>query len=241
MLAVRSDGSFSGEGPRSRRHRRTAAMRLIVQPYDEDDDDYYFFPFPSNGALVEWNWQGKTEELGEKPIPVSLCPPQIPYGLTRDRTRACAVGGRRLTAWAMARPKATVGVMICWNGYLCIGWDVSVLSGTSLCWAGRLYCVERIRLYGMCVGCNVFLDLCSFSGTTVSDLFLLCPPWRVSKYAQLHTCIWMAYIYKYHTMSGGRIPVEARFSALVQTGAGVHPASYTMVPALFFFGGGGRG
>jgi hypothetical protein len=25
---------------------------------------------------------GKTEVLGEKPVPVTLCPPQIPYGLT---------------------------------------------------------------------------------------------------------------------------------------------------------------
>jgi hypothetical protein len=30
---------------------RTAALRLIMQPYDEDEDD--FCPFPSNGALVE--------------------------------------------------------------------------------------------------------------------------------------------------------------------------------------------
>jgi hypothetical protein len=45
---------FSGEGPRSRRYGRTAALRFIVQPYDEDDDDdYYFCPFPSNGAPVE--------------------------------------------------------------------------------------------------------------------------------------------------------------------------------------------
>jgi hypothetical protein len=63
-----------------------------------------FCPFPSNGAPVEWNWHGKPEELGEKPVPVSLCPPQIPHGLTWDRTRAFAVGGRRLTAWALARP-----------------------------------------------------------------------------------------------------------------------------------------
>jgi hypothetical protein len=63
-----------------------------------------FCPFPSNGAPMEWNWQGKTEELGEKPVPVPLCPPQIPHGLTRDRTRASAVRGRRLTAWTMARP-----------------------------------------------------------------------------------------------------------------------------------------
>jgi hypothetical protein len=66
-----------------------------------------FWPFRSNGAPVEWNWQGKAEELGEKPVPVPLCPPQIPRRLTRDRTRASAVGGRRLTAWAMARPTRT--------------------------------------------------------------------------------------------------------------------------------------
>jgi hypothetical protein len=64
----------------------------------------FFFIFPSNGAPVEWNWQGKTEVLGEKSVPVPLCPPQIPHGLTRDRTPVSAVGGQRLTAWAMSRP-----------------------------------------------------------------------------------------------------------------------------------------
>jgi hypothetical protein len=34
---------FSGEGPRSRRYGRTAAMRLIGQPYDEEEDDYYYY------------------------------------------------------------------------------------------------------------------------------------------------------------------------------------------------------
>jgi hypothetical protein len=51
--------------------------------------------------------QGKTEELGEKPIPVPLFPPQIPHGLTRPRTRASAVRGRRLTTCAMARQSVT--------------------------------------------------------------------------------------------------------------------------------------
>jgi hypothetical protein len=32
---------FFGEGPRSRRYGRTAALRLILQPCDEDDDDYF--------------------------------------------------------------------------------------------------------------------------------------------------------------------------------------------------------
>jgi hypothetical protein len=57
------------------------------------------FVFPCNGAPVEWNWHGETEVLGGKPVPVPLCPPLIPHGLTRDRTRASAVRGRRLTAW----------------------------------------------------------------------------------------------------------------------------------------------
>jgi hypothetical protein len=48
-------------------------------------------------ATVEWYWQGKAEELGEKPVPVPLCPPQI-----SQRTRASAARYRRLTAWHMA-------------------------------------------------------------------------------------------------------------------------------------------
>jgi hypothetical protein len=55
-------------------------------------------------TTVEWYWQGKTEELGEEPFPMPLCPPQIPHGLTRARTWDFAVRSRRLTAWAMARP-----------------------------------------------------------------------------------------------------------------------------------------
>jgi hypothetical protein len=49
------------------------------------------------GAMVEWYWQGKTEELEEKAIPVPLCPPQIPYGLTRARARASTMRSRRQT------------------------------------------------------------------------------------------------------------------------------------------------
>jgi hypothetical protein len=49
--------------------------------------------------------RGKPKYSAEKPVPVPLCPPQILRGVTpQDRTRASAVRGRRLTAWAMARP-----------------------------------------------------------------------------------------------------------------------------------------
>jgi hypothetical protein len=58
--------------------------------------------------VMEHRWNeidgGKTEVLGEKPVPVPFQPPQIPHGLTWDPTRASEVRGRRLTAWAMARP-----------------------------------------------------------------------------------------------------------------------------------------
>jgi len=49
-------------------------------------------------ATVEWYWQGKTEELGEKPVPVPLCPPQIPHGLTGSLTRVSKMRGLRPTA-----------------------------------------------------------------------------------------------------------------------------------------------
>jgi hypothetical protein len=64
--------------------------------------------FESDGGIIYW--QGKTEELGEKPAPVPLCPPQIPYRLNRARTRASAVRRRRLTTWVMARPRAVASL-----------------------------------------------------------------------------------------------------------------------------------
>jgi hypothetical protein len=50
-------------------------------------------------ALVEKYWQRK------KPVPVLLCPSQIPHILARNWTQASAVTGRKLTAWSMAWPK----------------------------------------------------------------------------------------------------------------------------------------
>jgi hypothetical protein len=42
---------FIIEGPRSRCYGRTAALRLIVQPYDENDEFFLLCRF--NGAQVE--------------------------------------------------------------------------------------------------------------------------------------------------------------------------------------------
>jgi hypothetical protein len=62
---------------------------LLCNPCNEDEEkgDQFFSIFQ---ALLEWNWQGKTEVFGGKPVPVPLCPPQIPHGLTRDLTRTSA-------------------------------------------------------------------------------------------------------------------------------------------------------
>jgi hypothetical protein len=46
------------------------------------------------GALVQQYWQEKTEALGQS---VPLYPPQIPHGLTWDRTRASVMWGHWVT------------------------------------------------------------------------------------------------------------------------------------------------
>ena len=44
---------------------------------------------------------GKTEEHGEKIVHLPLCPPKKPHVLNWDRTRACTVRGREMTANTM--------------------------------------------------------------------------------------------------------------------------------------------
>jgi hypothetical protein len=96
---------FFTEEPRNRCHGRTAAlMGYCATLWGRWWRSLVFFVYPCNGAPMEWNWQGKTEVLGEKLVPVPLCPPQIPHGPIRNRTWVSAVSGRRITARAMARP-----------------------------------------------------------------------------------------------------------------------------------------
>jgi hypothetical protein len=49
-----------------------------------DDDDY--------GAVGGMRIDRGNRSTRRKPVPVPLCPPQIPYDLTCDRTGAAAVG-----------------------------------------------------------------------------------------------------------------------------------------------------
>jgi hypothetical protein len=55
---------------------------------------------------------GEMKELGEKPVPVPLCPPQTPHGLTQVQTRASMVRGWRLTASAMAQPRSILSYCV---------------------------------------------------------------------------------------------------------------------------------
>jgi hypothetical protein len=41
---------------------------------------------------------GKLKNVGKKPVPVSLCPPEIPHGLTWERSWASTVTAQRLIA-----------------------------------------------------------------------------------------------------------------------------------------------
>jgi hypothetical protein len=53
-------------------------------------------------AMVEWHWQGKTEVLAEKPVPVPLCAPQIPHGSCPAPIKvdqgSCTTGPRNIMA-----------------------------------------------------------------------------------------------------------------------------------------------
>jgi hypothetical protein len=55
-----------------------------------------FFVFLCKWSADGMKLTGKPKYSGKKPVPMPLRPPQIPHGLTRDRTRASAVRGRHV-------------------------------------------------------------------------------------------------------------------------------------------------
>jgi hypothetical protein len=62
-------------------------------------DDYY-----GRGAVGGMRNGRGNRSTRRKPAPVPLCPQQIPHDLTWARTRAAAVGSRRLTVRGVVRP-----------------------------------------------------------------------------------------------------------------------------------------
>jgi hypothetical protein len=97
---------FSREDPRCRRYGRTAALRLLLQPKDED---YIFVLF----LVMEHRWNETDREepknSGGKPVPVPLCPPQIPHGptpvsnpgLRRGKSAAKRLSHGRALVWKL--------------------------------------------------------------------------------------------------------------------------------------------
>jgi hypothetical protein len=75
---------------------------LLYRPRMIDDDC---------GAIGGMRVGRGNRSTRRKPASVPIYPPQIPHDLTRARTRAAAVGNRRLTAWAMARPSLYVNII----------------------------------------------------------------------------------------------------------------------------------
>jgi hypothetical protein len=93
---------------------------------------YYAFSRWYEFGERRWNdIDGKTEELGEKPIPVPLCPPQIPHGLTQALTRASMVRGWWLTTWAMARPSLNSYINIPNSLRILFNWITSFLRSVN--------------------------------------------------------------------------------------------------------------
>jgi hypothetical protein len=72
---------------------RRPLIGLLYQPRMIDDDEY--------GVVGGMRIGRGNRSTRRKPAPVPLCLPQIPHELLWARTRAAAVGSRRLTAWAM--------------------------------------------------------------------------------------------------------------------------------------------
>jgi hypothetical protein len=81
---------------------RRPLIGLLYLPRMIDDDEC--------GAVGGMRIGRGNRSTRRKPATVPLCPPQIPHDLTWSRTQAAAVGSRRLTAWAMARP----GLRLTW-------------------------------------------------------------------------------------------------------------------------------
>jgi len=67
----------------------------------------------NGGIILTEEWRG-AEELGEKPVPLPFCPPQISHRQPRDRNRPYAFRGRSPNAWAAHRARYTNNKDILW-------------------------------------------------------------------------------------------------------------------------------
>jgi hypothetical protein len=105
---------------------RRPLIGLLYQPRMIDDDEC--------GAVGGMRIVRGDRNTRRKPAPVPLCPPQIPHHLTWTWTRTVAVGSRRLTAWATARPHRLPGWGFSWGSTDPTGkmWDSNSIRSRPL-------------------------------------------------------------------------------------------------------------
>jgi hypothetical protein len=84
---------------------RRLLFGLLYQPQMMDDDGCR--------ACGDMEIDRGRQSTRRKPAPMSLRP-KIPQYVTKDRSKAAEVGSRRLDAWTLARPLATLLIL----GYL---------------------------------------------------------------------------------------------------------------------------
>jgi hypothetical protein len=83
---------------------------LFYHPLMIDDDD-------ECGTVGGMRISRGNRGTRRKPVPVPLCPPQIPQDLTWARSRAAAEGSRRLTGWTVARPSFRSNSSLLWTQF----------------------------------------------------------------------------------------------------------------------------
>jgi hypothetical protein len=76
----------------------SATIWPVVPAPDDDDDEF--------GAVAGMRIGKENRNIGRKPAPLPLSPPQIPHDLIWLQTWDVMAGNQRLTAWAIARPVA---------------------------------------------------------------------------------------------------------------------------------------
>jgi hypothetical protein len=106
--------------------------------------------------------------LGQEPVTLSLCPPQIPHGLTCDRTRAFAATGRRLTAWAMARPAILLWAWLTPPGRVLLG--TLAVAQLVNCWSALHVARKFITVFT--TARRLFLSWAKLIQSTGSHQFL---------------------------------------------------------------------
>jgi hypothetical protein len=123
------------------------------------------------------------------PAQVPLYPPRIPHGMSWERTRAAAVGIRRLTAWAMVRPCGINSMELTLLWIICDGFA----EGIKL-WSQEApllgSCVNRGAVFSVVCAALVAPQRALNSFAIITDVFCVirgvpCPRQRSRKHAFL--------------------------------------------------------